>query len=293
MAKITFQLICFNADAFLEPVLETLRQFTDLSHIVVTEGPVAYWQNQGFTQSTDNTLELLYQYLPQRQVIHGQFQEKDDMMRAAEHLIPKDTTHIWMVDADEIWQPKTLQMMQYSIDNYDSISFVPYSFYGGLDRYLTGFEEAFEWVRIQRWHEGAHWHTHRPPTVLNPNGIPYRKCRHLSSRERFYHYSYVLPNQVRSKISYYESWGAGTIPDYFNKVYLRWVNAPNGYARRALEEEYNGVHEWLPRRRSDCYTAEFKGAHPEVIQKRLPYYQTRLHQELLVAQQQLLTKLPR
>lgn len=277
MVKITFQMIVFNGDAFLEPVLEAIKPFGE---IVVTEGPVEYYQRLGFSTSTDCTNEILKRYVPERNIVHGQWQEKNEMMRAAEALIPKGTTHVWMVDADEVWSSETLQMMLYTLEDFDSVSFRPYSFYGGFSRYLTGFEESFEWIRVQRWRPDAHWHTHRPPTVLAPDGRPYRKHRHLASTQRFYHYSYVLPEQVRSKIAYYESWGAGVIPNYFDLIYLPWVTARSGYARRTIEEQHQGVHEWLPERRGDCFTEEFRGAHPRGIAQRLPLLQRRLEAEV-------------
>lgn len=276
--KITFQMIVFNADAFLEPVLRTIKPF---GNVVVTEGPVKYFADRGATTSTDRTNEILARLLPASAVVRGQWEEKTEMMAAAEHLIPPDTTHVWMVDADEVWPIPVIQTMLSTLEHYDSVSFKPYSFFGGFNRYLTGFEEAFDWVRIQRWYPGARWATHRPPTVNAPDGRPWRKHRHLACPERFYHYSYVMPAAVRAKTEYYGSWGMGTIPDYFNTVYLPWVVARSKQERQAIEDRYKGVHEWLPTRRGDCYTTEFTGQHPPLIASRLPEYKARINKELL------------
>ena len=270
-------MICFNADAFLEPVLESILPF---GKVIVTEGPVGYWQSKGFTTSTDKTNEILQKYIPVENRLHGTWAEKNDMMQAAESLIPKDTTHVWMVDADEIYTAETIQLIAHSLDDYDSVSFIPYTCYGGFERYLTGFEQEFEWIRIQRWRPDAHWYTHRPPTVLDERGRPYRSRRHLVSREHFFHYSYVLPKQVQSKIEYYTSWGAGVIPHYFERVYLKWMHARTGHERQQIEREFHGVHEWLPQRRTDCFTAQYMGRHPHVIRERISKYTTRMQIEL-------------
>jgi hypothetical protein len=274
VAHVAFQMIVFNGDYFLEAVLEAVRPY---GPILATEGPVRYWQQRGFTTSTDRTNEILEAYnVP---TWHGVFEEKDDMMRAVEDLLPSETTHIWMVDSDEIWKPAAIERTLKVLDQYDSVSFKPYTFYGGFDRYLTGFEERAEWIRIQRWHPGAHWKSHRPPTVLHADGKPMRQHRHLESAERFFHYSYLFPSQVQSKVAYYESWGAGVIPNYFERVYLRWVNSPP-MQRERVEREFQGVHEWLPERRGDCFTKAFEGRHPSPIFKRMPEYVVRMYHEL-------------
>lgn len=265
MANICFQMICFQADAFLAPVLEAIAPYAP---VVVTEGPVAYFAAQGYHTSTDRTREILETYVPRQNIVYGQWREKDEMMNAAEHLIPPDTTHVWMVDADEVWTPESIESILAQLDKYDSVAFKPRTFFGGFEHVLTGFEMRAEWIRIQRWHRGAHWATHRPPTVNAPDGKPYRGKRHWDAPHRFNHYSYVFPSQVKSKVAYYESWGAGVIPHWFERVYLPWVLGDDAQ-KRAVEQEFQGVHEWLPERRGECFTAPFMGKHPSTIQRRM------------------------
>lgn len=277
MAQVCFQMIVFQSDGFLEPVLETLAQFAP---IIVTEGPVAYYQAKGFKTSTDHTNEILAKYVPTSNIVHGVFEEKDEMMNRAIHLIPNNTSHVWMVDADECYKPEAIENTLKLLDEYDSVSFTPLTFFGGFNHTLTGFEQRFDWIRIQRWHEGARWHTHRPPRVLAPDLMPYRMKRHLASSENFYHYSYVFPKQVKSKIAYYTSRNPrGVIPNYFNKAYLNWVLGDDN-TKAQIEYLYDGVHEWQPSARGDCRTVKFTGTHPEVIAKRLPEYYMRFTEEL-------------
>lgn len=276
MSNVTFQLIVFNSDYVLEQVLAPLLE---VGNVVVVEGPVAYYQKKGFSTSTDRTNAILKQYLKPSQVIHGQWKEKDEMMRAAEARIPADTTHVWMVDADEVWTPSALNRVLKQLDDYDSVSFTPWTFYGGFDRVLTGFEVKSKWYRVQRWYPGAHWKTHRPPTVLHQDKRPMREHRHWDAPEYFFHYSYVFPQQVRSKVEYYDSWGAGVIPFYFERVYLRWV-CGNAQAKRAVEDEFQGVHEWLPERRGECRTAAFTNLQPDSIAIELGRLKQRFEEEL-------------
>lgn len=276
MSKVCFQLIVFNGDYVLEPVLESIKPF---GPIVVTEGPVRYWMERGFETSTDRTNEILHDLVGMESIVHGQWSEKDEMMNAAIHLIPQDTTHVWMVDADEVWEPSVLAQVIAQLDRWDSVAFKPNTFYGGFERVLTGFELRAEWIRIQRWHARAHWQTHRPPTVLDPRGVRYHDLRHWDAPITFAHYSYVFPKQVKDKVDYYESWGAGVIPNYFDQVYLRWVRG-NLRQKAHVEVENKGVHEWLPARRGDCFTKEFTGKHPEPIARRMMDLTERFEEEM-------------
>jgi hypothetical protein len=81
-----------------------------------------------------------------------------------------------------------------------------------------------------------------------------------------YHYSYVFPEQVRKKIDYYKAKVSrdNCIDDYFNKVYLPWVNGDENQKLK-IESNYMGVHEFKPHVRGECYTKKFEGAHPESI----------------------------
>lgn len=275
MPNIVFQIITWNSDYVLEPCIKSLLPF---GKVIITEGPVGYFAKQGMGTSTDRTNQILADLVGEENVIHGSFPEKDDMMNASIHLIPKDTTHVWMVDSDEIWNPDAIQRTIGLLDDYDSASFKPLTFFGGFDKVLGGFETRFTWYRIQRWYEGARWATHRPPTVLGWDGKPWRDHRHLESVERFFHYSYVFSKAVKSKSGYYGSWG-GNIPDYFQTVWLRWVLG-NDLSRQIIEDEYDGVHEWLKERRGPCRTTPFIGQHPKAIQDILPQLKERFNQEL-------------
>jgi len=285
MARVAFQMIVFNGDHFLEPVLEAIEPY---GPIYVTEGPVQYYVDRGFTESTDNTMDILLEHVPAKHIVRGQWSEKDEMMNAVEHLIPGNTSHVWMVDADEVWKDQDIQTILEVLDNVDSMSFRMNSFFAGFDHIMTGFEENFEVHRIKRWYPGATWVTHRPPTICDPvENVPWRDSgRHCSHMEtdaigvRFYHYSYVYPYQMMGKSSYYQNYTGGyNIPDYFNKVWLPWATG-NAMRRVFIEEEYRGVHDWLPSRRGDCFTRRFTLDHPKVIQKRLPELRARWNKEI-------------
>ena len=84
-----------------------------------------------------------------------------------------------------------------------------------------------------------------------------------------YHYSYVFPDQVYNKIKYYKKAVSkeNCIDNYFESIYLPWVYNRD---RDAIEARYHGVHEFKPEYRGNCYTKEFVGSHPQIIQDKLP-----------------------
>lgn len=280
---ICFQLITFNSDYILEPVLQSILPY---GPVVCVEGPVRYWQDRGYTTSTDRTNDLLATYLPAARIVRGQWAEKDEMVWAAERLIPLETDVVWSVDSDEVYPPELIERVLAELDEWDSVEFRPYSFFGGFERYMTGYEQdpPCGWQRVQRWQPARHWHTHRPPTVLAPDGRPWRQHRHLGRNEserrfgRFFHYSYVFPQQLKDKTDYYHSWSQ-TLPNYFERVYLPWVRG-DARQKQAIEHTFDGVHDWLPQRRGPCYTAPFNGEHPQVIQDVLPQLRARFAKEL-------------
>lgn len=281
MPKVVFQVIAFNAAPFLEPCLKAIAPYGE---IVAAEGPVNFWCKLGFEHSTDDTREVLAKYTGH--LICGTWPEKNEMVQAASAMLPADTTHVFCVDSDEIWPPEALEKILAIVDEWDSMAFRPYSFYGGFERYMTGYEENCDpwgWQRVQRWYSGAQWKTHRPPTVLAEDGQPMRAHRHLSHEKtdamgiRFFHYSYVLPKQMANKANYYRFRNpAATVDRYMDAIYLPWVRGDDK-AKARIERKYRGVHN---ERGHVCYTRPFTGQHPAVIQEIMPALQVQFAEEL-------------
>ena len=77
--KIAFGMIVFEGDYVLKECLEQVYPYAD--QILISEGPVEYWQRQGRTTSLDKTNDILNNFsdpLNKIKIIHGQFKEKDD-----------------------------------------------------------------------------------------------------------------------------------------------------------------------------------------------------------------------
>lgn len=287
--KVAISMIVFNSDEILEAALESAYSFA--SQIVITEGPVGYYIDRGFTTSTDNTVEIIRSFPdPEKKItlIQGQWPEKTEMMKAQTEHVHPDTDFAWMVDADEVYKAGDAARVLEMLPEYDSVGFRSLSFYGNFETVLTGFEQMAEYQRIQRWTRWG-WHRHRTPTILNPeSGQPWRKHRHLNFEHlaargiHLYHYTYVFPSQFQRKIGYIsEGFGKGKCIDgYYENVYLRWIRGDEA-TRQRIEDKFNGVHEFLPKLRGACRTAPFTGTHPEAIEKRLSALNMRLQNDLL------------
>jgi len=286
--KIAVGMIIFEGDYVLKQCLEQLYPHVD--QILISEGPVTFWQERGKITSEDSTNEILSTFPdPQNKlkIVHGQFKEKDDQSNAYIKLINSDIDYLWMVDSDEVYKTDDiLNLKQFLIkEQPTSVGIQSCSFFGGFDDYLTGFElNTDNFLRIFKYVHGAKWLCHRPPTMDYPSNIV---KKHINSLELFqktgvqmYHYSYTFPRQVYTKTSYYSTFvQGGTISEYFKNVYLSWVRGDTSQ-RKIIEKFYLGVHEWIPQRRGPCYTAKFSGEHPESIQKDMIFLENKFKEQL-------------
>jgi len=286
--KIAFGMIVFEGDYVLKQCLEQVYPFA--SQILISEGPVSYWQRQGRTTSLDNTNKILDEFPdPENKikVVHGQFNEKDDQCRAYMQHINDDIDYIWNLDSDEVYTTNDLKKIIsfLSEERPTSVGVRSCSFYGGFDDYLTGFElNRDNFLRIFRYTKGSTWLTHRPPTIQYPLDSNITK-KHIDSETLYnelgiqmYHYSYTFPDQVFKKVNYYKDSVSrqNCIDDYFNRVYLPWVSGQH----QLIEKEFLGVHEFKPHMRGECYTEKFTGEHPESILRDLKELKAQFDKQL-------------
>jgi hypothetical protein len=287
--KITFGMIIFESDFVLQECLEQVYPFAH--SIVISEGPVSYWQKKGRLTSTDKTNHILHNFYDpdnKLKIIHDQFNEKDDQCRAYINQIPPDTEYLWNLDADEIYKTQDLKnIIEYLYcEKPTSVGIRSCTFYGGFDYYLTGFELNIDnFLRIFKYQHGCTWLTHRPPTIQYRSNM---LKKHINSNKLYndinfqmYHYSYVFPRQVERKISYYKECVSkqNCIDNYFKLIYLSWVNGDEDI-KKFIENQYDGVHEFYPSIRGPCYTAKFNESHPESIQKNIHILKEQIQNQL-------------
>jgi hypothetical protein len=278
--KISFGMIVFEGDYVLKQCLEQVYPFA--YQILISEGPVEYWQQKGKTTSEDDTNKILHDFPdPDNKItiIHGQFKEKDEQCRSYMTHLKSDVDYIWNLDSDEIYKSEDIKKIIEFLEKEKptSVGIQSCTFYGGFDHFLTGFElNRDNFLRIFRVVSGCTWDTHRPPTILYPTGSNIIR-KHVPSDWIFnylgvqmYHYSYVFPRQVKTKISYYKEKVSrdNCIDNYYEEVYLPWATGDD-YVKKQIENKYMGVHEFKPIVRGECLTKNFEGIHPESIERDL------------------------
>ena len=286
--KIAFGMIVFNGDFVLKECLESVYPYA--TQILISEGPVRYWQDQGYTTSTDRTNEILDNFPdPDNKIIfvHGQFEEKDEECRAYMPYLREDIDYIWNLDSDEIYKPEDIEKIIKILEEeqYTSVGVRSCSFYGGFDSYIGGFELVKDnFLRVFKVYPRATWKTHRPPTIVAPEGTETLPEKHLDSDTlwekhgvQMYHYSYVFPRQVREKIAYYKAKVSreNCHPNYYEEIYLPWMRGD-----KSVEKGWEGVHEFTPHSRGESYTRKFMGEHPKVIDSKLQEFKDRIQDEL-------------
>ncbi len=292
--KIAFGMIVFEGDYVLKECLESIYPYA--TQILIAEGPVTFWQEQGRTTSLDKTNEILDTFPDPEgkiRIVHGQYSEKDEQCNAYMDGLRDDIDYVWQVDSDEVYKKENIEKIIKLLhdEKPTSIGVKSCSFYGGFDNHIGGFEEATDnFLRIFKVYPGTKWLTHRPPTVVNDPNIETLPARHINSDELFeltgvlmYHYSYVFPSQVSKKIFYYKSKVSmfKCIDGYYERVYLPWVTGTE-QEREFIENMYNGVHEFKPQFRTHAKTKKFTGTHPISIQNNMDGFKKRFEEEMSV-----------
>ena len=141
--KIAFGMIVFEGDYVLKQCLEQVYPFAE--QILISEGPVSYWQKQGRVTSLDDTNKIIDEFPDPNnkiKVIHGQYNEKDDQCRAYMEHINDDIDYIWNLDSDEVYKTEDIKNIINFLEKEKptSVGVRSCSFYGGFGHYLTGFE---------------------------------------------------------------------------------------------------------------------------------------------------------
>lgn len=223
--RITFGIIVLNGEPFIR---YCLRQLYPHAHqIVVVEGgskKAASFAPDG--NSTDGTLQTLEAFKrdedPESKLTvvtrKGFWTEKDEQSQAYAKVATGNW--LWQVDVDEFYTHADIEKVKrYLRQNPDvtAVSFRQIPFFGGpeycFDSYNLRAENTSEYHRLFRWDKGYQYTSHRPPTVVDADGVDTRDINWLAARDTerlgvfLYHYSLLLPKQIRDKCAYYNDPG--------------------------------------------------------------------------------------
>lgn len=270
--RFSFIIIVLNGIPFIEAVLSSIY---DRAHeIIIVEGAV---ENCKFAanpdgSSKDGTVEFIKAFFdPDNKIslIQGSWPEKCEMQNKAIEVATGD--YIWLVDSDEVYKKEDIDTVNEMLEDDPTITqmnFPVFHFWKGFD-YIISSEilekDALGFSRIFKLEKPCHFTTHRPPTLLLEGR---KKCTNnihpivssgLKAKEVYlYHYSYVLVEQVKQKITLYKYYGWEkywniNLDDWYNNCFLKWT--PEN--KEVIEKDYPI---WTGDRNS--ITRRFERSHP-------------------------------
>jgi glycosyltransferase involved in cell wall biosynthesis len=269
--KVTFGIIVLNGEPFTKYCLRSIYPFAH--EIIVVEGAVrqAKCISTPDGHSSDGTLQSLHEFKEEEDrenklrivTTDGFWAGKDEQSQAYAEIAAGD--YLWQIDIDEFYMPEDMDCVLRILKNIPDISAVSFkqiTFWGDIcyrcdSTYplLNGAEAVH---RIFKFGRGYRYVTHRPPTVVDAEGINLRDKKYLNSDVMaskgiyFYHYSLLFPKQVRDKVTYYRS-----LPYEHCRLMPQW--AQENYHRISNPYNVHNVHthpSWLER---------YSGKHPPQI----------------------------
>lgn len=227
--KITFGMIVLNGEPFLQYNLRAIYPFA--YQIIVVEGaaPGARHIADEHGHSTDGTISTLLQFKKKEDpdnkltIVFAEHEgypngfwpgEKNEQSQAYAQRATGD--YLWQVDVDEFYSPEDMEAicaMLTANPGITAVSFPMITFWGGISSYVDGWylrRGASTYHRLFKWGTGYSYATHRPPTVVDSDGVDTRSINWVHGKQlkkmgiSLYHYSLLLPRQVEEKCIYYE-----------------------------------------------------------------------------------------
>lgn len=229
LPRVTFGVIVLNGEPFTSYCLRSLYPYAH--QIVVVEGasPGAAGIATADGHSRDGTLDVVRRFKADEDrddklvIVTAEDEghadgfwpgEKDEQSRAYAARATGD--YLWQVDIDEFYRDvdmRTVLGVLRRNHGLTAVSFKMLTFWGDLGYAVDGWElrrGKDHYHRLFKWGPGYSYRTHRPPTVCDEHGVDLRELRWLDAPAtgalgvRLFHYSLLLPKQVREKGEYYK-----------------------------------------------------------------------------------------
>jgi hypothetical protein len=265
-----------NSEPFVEAWINHYSKIQN-AQLIIVEGATESWMtdlNWTSPRSTDKTIEIIKKY-PNVQLVQldRPYKDKLEMCNEAMKVINTDTDYVWQVDSDEFYLYNDINFIlnELQTKEYTFVEFNMYHFWKYFDvigKGGNGWAYDTPAPRLWKYHNGASFREHRPPTILNEQGIDYKNINPLLAKDNpviCRHYSYMFEQQVREKMQYYAvvfsvycHVNGINYMDWFRNCWLAWTKDN----RKEIEAKYS-IHP----SNSGAYTVDINVEHPEVIQK--------------------------
>jgi hypothetical protein len=213
--RVSAVMIVLNGMPWLPYLLRNLYPHVD--EWVIVEGAQAHIRSVADEQghSLDDTVQVIKNFPdPARKIRLIQqdrhWVDRDEMFAVGTAQLHGD--YLWQIDVDEFYRHEDilrLKTFMAAHPHIEAYSFLYRDFFGGFRGYVQGGEYypiGYQHWRLWRWRKGYQYVRHEPPLVLDGAGTDVRWHGYMEGQDLYrqlgllcYHYSYVLPEQVRRK----------------------------------------------------------------------------------------------
>ena len=228
--KLSYGIITVDGMPFIR---HQLKQIYPHAHqIIICEGGDLSWEKiHGYRHSQDGTIDIIKHFPdPDKKIllIQKDWQDKNEMCYEYSRHITGDI--LWHIDVDEFVDPAHIPFIKSFFKEepaYDTIALPQLVFWGDTETIMGAKHnpsEDWSWIwpdieRIFRVKKGQYIQHIPVRGYYNPQTGAVTPCkiypadRFLKNKIYSYHFSYVLPSSVRTKMKYYNS----RLPDSIKK----------------------------------------------------------------------------
>lgn len=258
--KVVGCIIACNEEEFLEASADSISSIVDEYIIVVGGNEYAYkaemCNEKGYPN--DNTLEISRKIIKKYggtliEPPNRLWKDKIEMRNAyAQKLKPGNW--MFMLDGDEVYKNNQLWRIIELMKLYECLILQFWTFWNKINIIGTKVWDQYPQERIVKWKQGYKY-SDSHLFVSGHNGFVNRNVpTYKGSEKLYYHYSWIRPlKKIIQKREYYKYQSNKFFDNYINDIFLKWRENPNDIK----ETHPFGGGGW----------EEFKGIHPESIQK--------------------------
>lgn len=264
--KMSFVIIVLNGMPFLKAALESI--YKSAHEIIIVEGAVkkARFSATKDGHSIDGTISFIKKFKDDKNKIKlmspGFWEDKCSMQNAG--LKEVTGNYVWLVDSDEVYKKKDIEKIIQILKEDSTITQINVPmlhFWKDYDHIISSDILRSKGVaRIFKFEKGNYFSTHRPPTLKSKEKSKIIEKDVLENLEIYcYHYSYILPMQVKQKLTLYKLYGWEKpwkidLDDWYSNCFAKWTIEN----KDKIEEKY-GI--WTCDKNSK--TEKFLGVHPK------------------------------
>ncbi len=238
--KLSYGIITVDGMPFIRHQLEQI--YAPAHQIIICEGGDPSWEKiHGYRRSRDGTIEFIRTFPdPEKKILFIQkdWQDKNEMCYEYSRHVTGDI--LWHIDVDEFVDPAHIPFIKSFFkeeSGHDTIALPQLVFWGDTEtimgaKFSPSEDWSFIWPDIERIFrvKKGHYIQHIPARgYFNPATETVTPCkkfpvdRFLENNIYAYHFSYVLPPSVLTKMKYYDSRMSASIKaGWYENIFMKF-----------------------------------------------------------------------